>query len=167
MVLGSWLLAALLAGEPAVAGTLQFEGHAVSVEGVADARQVESVRGTRYAIHGTSAQIVGKAQQCLSRKDSQAGIVSVDQAHGRLEAVSRVDYGDVPSQRLVKGRLTVEADTGAFSVVLSNLGIRQAGSADPMDEVFSPLQLRTGSDWELALAAMIEVEQSLVGCMFH
>ncbi len=163
----NWMLAALLmVSSAAMAEETAFQGHAIEAEGVADARQVLRVRGTRYAIPGTPAQIVGKAQLCLARKDSRAGIVSVDPAGGRLAAVSRVEYRDEPSLRLVKGRLTVEAGDGGFSVVLSNLGILQGNPGEAVDEVFSPLLLRADSRWEPALAALIGVEQALVDCMF-
>lgn len=166
MAYAKWMLLALLATSPVLADQTEFQGHAIEAEGVADARQVLRVRGTRYAIPGTPAQIVGKAQLCLARKDSGAGVVSVDAAAGRLAAISRVEYRDVPSNRLVKGRLTVEAGEGSFSVVLGNLGILQGVPGETADEVFSPLSLRPGSGWEPALAALIGVEQALVDCMF-
>lgn len=161
------LVAVLLVAPPALADETQFQGHAIEAEGVGDARQVVRVRGTRYAIPGTPAQIVGKAQLCLSRKESGAGVVSVDAAGGRLAAIARVDYRDEPAQRLAKGRLTVEAGEGGFSVVLGNLGILQATPDANGDEVFAPLRLRTGAGWEPAVTAMIGVEQALVDCMFH
>lgn len=160
-------VAALLAAAPALADEAPFQGHAIEAEGVADARQVVRVRGTRYAIPGTPAQIVGKAQLCLSRRDSGVGIVSVDPAAGRLAAVGRVAYRDEPALRLVKGRLTVEAEAGNFSVVLGNLGILQGNPGERADEVFTPLHLDAGSAWQPALTAMIAVEQALVDCMFH
>lgn len=160
------ILLVLLATAPALADDAQFLGHAIETDGAADARQVLRAKGRRYAIPGMPAQIVRKAQVCLARPDSQAGIVSVDAEGGRLVAISRVEFRDAAGIGLAKGRLALEAGDGAFQVVLGNLGIRQ-GSADANgDEVFQPLAMRPDSGWEPALAALIGVEQALVDCMF-
>lgn len=169
MMVGNLMLAALLAASTPVASEMMFQGHAIEVEGAGDAARLLRVRGVRYAIPGTPTQIIGKAQACLSRRDSGAGIVSVDPVGGRLAAVSRVEYHDEPSVRLARSWLTVEAGPGNFSVELSKLGIRQGGStgADATEEIFSPFLLRADAVWKPAVAAVIEVEQSLVDCMFN
>lgn len=163
------MLAALLTASPALADEMTFQGHALEVDGSGDAAQLLRLRGTRYAIPGTATQIIGRAQLCLSRKDSRAGIVSVDPAGGRLAAVSRVEYQDDSSMHLVRSWLTVEAEEGNFSVVLSKLGLRQEppANADGADEVFSSFQLRNDGVWKPAVTAVIGVEQALVDCMFH
>ncbi|RZA20790.1 MAG: hypothetical protein EOP93_05080 [Lysobacteraceae bacterium] len=167
MAYGNWMVAALLAGSPeALADVTQFQRHAVEVEDSAGARQVLRVSGTRYSIPGTPAQIVGKARSCVSRRDSGAGVVSVDLAGGRLVAVSRVEYRHGASTRIVKGRLLVEAGAGDFSVVLSNLGLLDDSAGDAVDEVFVPLRMDADAAWEPALAAVIQVEQALLDCMF-
>lgn len=161
-----WILTALLASSPVLSGGTEFRGHAVDVANAAGDGQVLRVRGSHYSIPGTAAQIVGKAQLCLSRRDSGAGIVSTDRAGGRLVAVSRVEHGAGPAPGIVKGRLAVEAGEGGFSIVLSDLGTLQDPPGDGRDEVFSPLLMRADSGWEAALDAMIGVEQALLDCMF-
>jgi len=160
------MLATLLAVSPVVsADELSFQGHVIEAEAVAGARQIARVRGTRYSIPGEPAQVVGKAQACLARRDSGAGVVSVDAAGGRLVAVSRMAYGDAAA-RTVKGRMTLEASAGGFAVVLSNLGVLQGVTADSGEEVFAPLVVGDEAAWQPALAALVRVEQSLVDCMF-
>ncbi len=167
MLYANLILATLLTASPALADATEFQGHTIESDGTAEARQVLRVHGTRYSIPGSPAQIVGKAQQCLSRKDSGAGVVSTDAAAGRLVAISRVQFGQEPLLRTLKGRLTVETGTGQFGIVLSNLGVLQEGAGDAgVEEVFSPVLQREGSGWQLALAALIGVERNLVDCMF-
>ena len=163
------MLAALLVASPALANEMKFQGHALEVDGVGGAAQLVRVRGTRYAIPGTSTQVIGKARVCLSGKDGRAGIVSVDPAGGRLEAVTRVEYEEDISVHLARSWLTVEAEEGSFGIVLSRLGIRQQhpGNVNAEAEVFSPFLLRDDGVWKPAVAAVIEVEQSLVDCMFR
>ena len=160
------ILLMLLATVPALADDARFPGHAIETDGASDARQVLRARGALYAIPGTPAQIVRKAQICLARPDSGAGIVSVDAEGGRLVAISRMEFRDAGRVGLAKGRLAVEAGEGAFQVVLGNLGIRQGAADVNGDEVFQPLAMRPDSGWEPALAALIGVEQALVDCMF-
>ena len=160
------ILIALLATVPARADDVRFLGHAIELDAAADARQVLRARGTLYAIPGTPAQIVRKAQVCLARPDSHAGIVSVDADGGRLVAISRVEFRDAERIGLAKGRLAVEAGDGAFQVVLGNLGILQGNAGATGDEVFLPLAMRPDSGWEPALTALIGVERALVDCMF-
>ena len=166
MAYSNGLLAVLLAASPVLADEMEFQGHVIEAQGVADARLALRVRGLRYAIPGSPEQVVGKAQACLTRRDSGAGVVSVDAAGGRLIAVSRVEYRSDPLPGTIKGRLVVEAAGGGFSVVLSNLGVMQGPTADGADEVFAPLLLRGDSGWEAALSAVIGVKQALVDCMF-
>ena len=78
------ILLMLLATVPALADDARFPGHAIETVGASDARQVLRARGALYAIPGTPAQIVRKAQVCLAGPDSRAGIVSVDAEGGRL-----------------------------------------------------------------------------------
>jgi hypothetical protein len=166
MAYGQWMWVALLAGSPMVsADDVTFPGHAIEAETVAGARHVSRVLGTRYSIPGAPAQVVAKAQACLARRDSGAGVVSVDAAAGRLVAVSRMAYGDGGS-RTVKGRLTLEASAGGFAIVLSHLGRLQAVAAGTEEETFAPLALGDEATWQRALAALVGVEQALVDCMF-
>lgn len=167
MQYAGWMMAALLATTPAQAraAEVEFQGQAIEVDGSADARQVLRVRGKRYSIPGTPAQVVGKAQMCLVRKDSGAGIASTDPAGGRLAAVVRVDYAAEPRSGTVKAWLAVEAGEHNFTVIISKLGTTQRSAGDD-EEVFSPLLMRRDSGWELALAAVIKIEQALVECMY-
>jgi hypothetical protein len=166
MIFRNWALLGLLALPPAMADELEFQGHVLDVQGPAHAREVMSVRGTRYAIPGSAEQIVAKAQVCLGRKDSGAGVVSVDPAGGRLVAVGRVAYAHGALPRLVRGRLALEAGEGIFSIALVGLRTAEAGTADVVDPVFAPLLLHPASGWEAALGAVIGVERALVDCMF-
>jgi len=160
------MLAALLTAQPAMVADATFQGHAIEVDGASNGRPVLRVSGKRFAIPGSPEQIVDRAQACLSRRHSSAGVVSVDRTGGRLVAVSRVPYHEAPSPRLVKAWLTVQAGQGHFSVVLSKLAVRQGSSGEPMEEVFQPLALDAGFAWEPAVAAVIGVEQALVDCLF-
>ena len=87
-----WFLVAMLASAPALAGSVDFQGHSVEVDATTGARRVLSVRGASYSIPGSTAQAIGKAQSCLARADSGVGVVSVDPSGGRLRAVSRTGY---------------------------------------------------------------------------
>ncbi|HSD16982.1 MAG TPA: hypothetical protein VLC71_06965 [Thermomonas sp.] len=167
MKYANWMWLAFLLSVPAQAADMDFQGYAIEAEGPASGRQILRVQGKRYAIPGTPAQVVGKAQGCLSQRDSRAGVVSVDADGGRLVAVSRVEYRDGGGAHLARGWLTVDAGDGAFGVALSKIGVLQASSGDAADEVFLPLGLDGGAGWEPALAAVIEVEKSLVDCMFN
>lgn len=162
----SLLLAALFTVPPGMAAETTFQGHAVELDDASAVRQVVRVTGTRYAIPGSPEQIVARAQMCLSRKESMAGVVSVDADAGRLTAVSRVEYRDELAPRLARGWITVEAGEGFFSIALSRIGILQASTGETADEVFSPLALGGKHAWEPALAAVIAVEQALVKCVF-
>ena len=106
------ILLMLLATVPALADDARFPGHAIETDGASDARQVLRARRALYAIPGTPAQIVRKAQVCLAGPDSHAGIVSVDAEGGRLVAISRVEFRDAERVGLAKGRLAVEAGEG-------------------------------------------------------
>lgn len=159
MARGRWILAALLAASPVMAAQTEFQGHAMETDGGAVLR----VQGKRYAIPGTPAQVVVRAQACLSRGDSGAGVVSSKPQEGRLVAIGRVPFG---SHGIAKGRLTLEASDGGFSIAVSDLGIAPAASGDHMDLVFAPVLRNAGSDWEPAVAALIGVEEALVGCLF-
>lgn len=162
----SLLLATLFTAPLAMAAEARFQGHAVEWDDASAVHQVLRVTGTRYAVPGSPEQIVGRAQMCLSRKESMAGVVSVDRDAGRLTAVSRVEYRDEPALRLAKGWITVEAGEGFFNVVLSRIGILQASTSETAEEVFSPLALGGDHAWEPALAALIAVEEALVDCVF-
>ena len=166
MAYTNWIWIAFLLAAPTQAADMEFQGYSIEADGPADARQILRVQGKRYAIPGTPVQVVGKAQLCLGRKDSSAGVVSVDAIGGRLAAVSRVNYGVEPSLRIAKGRLAIEASEGKFGVVLGNLGTAQASSDDSVDPVFAPILLRGDSGWEPALTALLGVERKLVDCMF-
>lgn len=163
---GSWLLAGLLAVSPAIAAQTDFQGYAMETDGAADAPRLLRVLGKRYGIPGTPAQVVGRAQACLSRADSGAGVISVDPGGGRLVAIGRVPYRQQALGGVVRGRLTLEARDGGFGVVVSDLAIASDAAADPMDLVFLPLVQDRDAAWEPALAALIGVEEALVRCMF-
>jgi len=165
MAHGTWMVAALLAAGQVAAAEPELQGHSVEAEGVAEARQLARVRGTRYSIPGTPAQVVGRAQSCLARRESGAGVVSVDGAAGRIVAVSRMPYGGDASPGTVKGRLTLEADAGGFALSLSQLGVLRGADSDGND-VFAPLLVRDEATWRPALVALVSVEQALVDCMF-
>lgn len=158
-------LCALLAG-PALAAETEFMGHLLETSRTGPAREVIRVNGTRYAIPGTRSQVVARAQACLARHDSGAGIVSVDPAAGEVVAVSRVEFRHQSVPRLVRGRLVLAAHEGGFNIVMTQLAVRDSAPADGRDEVFNPVQMRDDAAWQPALSAVIAVEQRLVSCMF-
>ena len=164
MAYRSLVLAASLLAMPAAAEVVQFQGHAVEVDGASDARRVVAMRSGRYSIPGSPQQVVGKVQACLGRADSGAGIVSVDAANGLLRAVSRTGYRLDGEARMLRGRWTVEAGEGGMQIAVADLAhIHDEG----IDESYLPVPMRDDEGWERALAAVIEVEHALLDCMYR
>ena len=162
MAYRNWLMAASLAAAPALAEVVQFQGHSVEVGGTPGARNVLSMRSEPQPIQGLPGEIVGKAQACLARPDSGMGVISVDPAAGRLQAVGRAGYRQGGQARVVKSRLAVDA--GASRVELTFSGVAEV-QGEGAEEAYLPLAVQDGAGWADALAALAGVEQSLLDCM--
>ena len=74
-----WFLVAMLASAPALAGSVDFQGHSVEVDATTGARRVLSVRGASYSIPGSTAQAIGKAQFAAFSKMLDANTSPVSQ----------------------------------------------------------------------------------------
>lgn len=99
----SFLAAVLLVlAVPAVAEVVPFKGYSVEIDNISDSRRVLAMRGVTYAIPGTSAQVIAKAQGCLAKPDSAAGVISTNPEGGHLVAISRLGYSHDGEQHMLK-----------------------------------------------------------------
>lgn len=161
MACRNWVLAGLLVAMPAVAEDVAFQGHTLEVDAGREARPILGMRGVKYSIPGSPAQIVGKVDYCAARQPAAISVESVDAAGGRLLAESRAEYRQ-KGRRGVRARMTIEAGEGNFLVVFTDL------ATSPADALtYTPLIQQDGAGWEPALVAMIGVEQALLDCMFR
>lgn len=156
------VFAASLLALPAAAEVVQFQGHALEVDAASGTREVLSMRSELQSIQGLPGEIVGKAQACLARPDSGMGVISVDAAAGRLQAVGRAGYRHGGQARIVKGRLAVDAGTSRVELTFTGLAEIHGEGAE---EAYLPLSQQDGAGWANALAALLALEQSLLECM--
>src|SRR5690606_22882928 len=102
------VLAGTLAAFPVAAEDVQFEGHVLEVDASQEARVIVRMAGTRYRLPGTAAQIVDKAEKCVTGQKGLA-LVSTDAAGGTLAASGRADYRQRWSTRSIRANLRIEA----------------------------------------------------------
>lgn len=159
-----WPLVAVVVAGSAMAETVRFNAHSIEVDDAGGGRKVLAMHGSAYSIPGSPAQVIGKAQACLARRDSGVGIISVDAANGRLLGISRTRYRSAGSDHILRSRWNFEAGEGSFSVRYTDLAeVREQGAT----EVYDPLPLLNGGDWEEALAPVVALEQVLLDCMYR
>ena len=151
----SWVLA----GMPAMAEDVVFEGHTLEVDASREARPILGMRGTRYSIPGSVQQIVGKAEQCAARQTGALTVESTDADGGKLLASSRAEYRQ-KGRRSVRARMTLEAGEGNFRGSDRATASAAAGG-------FAPLIQQDGAGWENAIEAVIGIEQPLLDFMFR
>lgn len=158
------VLAGTLAAIPLAAEEVQFEGHVLEVDASQEARAIVRMEGTRYRLPGTAAQIVDKAEKCITGQNGLA-LVAADPVAGTVAARGRADYRQMWSTRSIRANLQIEADDGYFRIVQSELAQAQGGSAESDDAAYAPIS--QAGDWESAVSAAITMETRLVDCLYR
>ena len=158
------VLAGTLAAFPVAAEDVQFEGHVLEVDASQEARVIVRMAGTRYRLPGTAAQIVDKAEKCVTGQKGLA-LVSTDAAGGTLAASGRADYRQRWSTRSIRANLRIEASDGYFRIEQTDLAQAEGGSAELADDAYAPVS--HAGDWENAVTAAIAMESRLVDCLYR
>ena len=158
-----FVLLAVFASTPALAGEIQFEGRSVETGGDAESPTLLRMSGPRYGINASSAQILDKAQACVSRIE---GVSGATVEAGVLSAEVHADHRAMFSSHSVRSVLAIEATDGYFSISQSELAYSPALAADTPEGGYRAL-VHSGADWDNALETAIRVEDGIVDCLYR
>lgn len=156
------ILAAALAALPASAEDVAFKGRTLEVSITEDARLIQRMNGTQYAIRLTGEQLVNRASACLGGVGGVA-IESADAEQGVLVASVRTGFRASFSGQTLRSRLRMDAGDGYFQLTESELALAQADENGA--EAWVPL-VQSGGTWEKGLDLLIQTENKLVDCLY-
>jgi hypothetical protein len=145
----------------AFAEEVAYNGRTLDVAADQDARPIQRVLGSRYAISLAPADTIAKAQACLAASSSIKAD-AVDAAAGQLQASTNFDYKARFTNYRVQTKLTLMATEGGFQITETALSITVLGG----DAGSKPLAQKE-SGWEKSLDAVIAGENTLVDCLYR
>ncbi|MDE2406673.1 MAG: hypothetical protein KGL91_02285 [Xanthomonadaceae bacterium] len=155
------LLGLTLLTTAAVAEEVAYNGRTLEVAADQDARPIQRVQGSRYAISLSPADTITKAQGCLAAQNGVT-VVSADPASGQLQALAEFAYRARFTNHTVQSQWQLVATDGGFQITESALTVTTPGG----DGGSKPLAQQEAG-WEKSLDALIAGENALVDCLYR
>jgi hypothetical protein len=154
-------------------------------------RRIDVMTSRSFETGGTSAAIIERAQNCVTRYVSNTpntssgvlGIIgakgqhssssdveqpvleSADPQSGTLVAHSRAQYHHLLLAFEARSRFSVDAKDGRFRIVQTDLAYRQLDTGNDVAQDFSPIQRLAVTGWDDALEALQEVSDKVADCI--
>lgn len=154
-------------------------------------RRIDVMTSQLFESHGTSAEIIGRAQSCVAKYVSNTpststgvlGIIgakgqhssssdieqpvleSADPQNGTLVAHSRAQYHHLLLSFEVRSKFSIDAKDGRFKIVQSDLAYRQLDTGNDAVQDFSPIQRLAVTGWDDALEALQDVSDEVAECI--
>jgi len=154
-------------------------------------RRIDVMTSRLLEARGTSAEIIGRAQACITKYVSNTpntsngvlGIIgakgehssssdieqpvleSTDPQSGALVAHSRAQYRHLLLSFEARSRFSIDAKDDRFKIVQSDLAYRQLDTGTDTTQEFSPIQRLAVTGWNDALEALQEVSDEVAECI--